>query len=504
MSNFGMLMQGFSVAFSFVNASAAFIGAILGIIVGAMPGIGAAAGVSLLLPMTFGMDPTTGIIMLAGIYYGTMYGGAYSATLLNIPGDTPAVVTALDGFQLTRKGMPGKSLAAGNYASFIGGTIGIIFLTILGPLLAEIGLSFGPTEVAALIFMALTSIGWLLGDDPIKGLVAAAIGVLLSTIGIDGASGVARYSFGNLNLIGGISFVPLVIGMFGFSQILEMMADKEELEVEGIEKLSIRESMLTKAELKEIFFPSVRSAVLGNFIGFLPGAGATTGSFLAYILEKKIGKKGKLLGTGEITGVAASEAANNAAAVGSFGPLLSLGIPGSSTSAVLLGGLMMWGLRPGPLLFESNPEFVWGLIASMYFGNILCLIAGMGMLPFLVSFLKISKKVLIPIIMVICLVGSYSVGNSIFDMGIMLVAGIIAFYLKKQDFPVSPILLAFVLAPRLEISLRQALGISQGSGWIFFQKPISLGILLFTFGILLFPIVKKVIQLLIAKRQGRP
>ena len=257
MSNFGMLMQGFSVAFSFVNASAAFIGAILGIIVGAMPGIGAAAGVSLLLPMTFGMDPTTGIIMLAGIYYGTMYGGAYSATLLNIPGDTPAVVTALDGFQLTRKGMPGKSLAAGNIASFIGGTIGIIFLTILGPLLAEIGLSFGPTEVAALIFMALTSIGWLLGDDPIKGLVAAAIGVLLSTIGIDGASGVARYSFGNLNLIGGISFVPLVIGMFGFSQILEMMADKEELEVDGIEKLSIRESMLTKAELKEIFFPSV-------------------------------------------------------------------------------------------------------------------------------------------------------------------------------------------------------------------------------------------------------
>lgn len=504
MSNFEMLMQGFSVAFTFGNATAALVGAILGIIVGAMPGIGAAAGVSLLLPMTFKMNPTTGIIMLAGIYYGNMYGGAYSATLLNIPGDTPAVVTALDGYQLTKKGMAGKSLATGNFASFIGGTIGIVFLTILGPLLAEIGLHFGPTEVAALIFMALTSIGWLLGDSPIKGMVAASIGVLLSTIGIDGASGVARYSFGNLNLIGGISFVPLVIGMFGFSQVLEMMASKDDVEMGDIKALSIRESMLTRAELKEIFFPSVRSAVLGNFIGFLPGAGATTGSFLAYILEKRIGKKRDKLGTGEITGVAVSEAANNAAAVGSFGPLLSLGIPGSSTSAVLLGGLMMWGLRPGPLLFESNPEFVWGLIASMYFGNLLCLVAGMGMLPFLVSFLKISKKVLIPIIMVICLVGSYSVGNSIFDMGLMLVAGILAYYLKKQDFPISPILLAFVLAPRLEISMRQALGISQGSGWVFFQKPISLGILLFTFSLLLFPLVKKLVQVVGAKKQDRP
>ncbi len=498
-----MLMQGFSVAFSFVNATAALIGAILGIIVGAMPGIGAAAGVSLLLPMTFKMNPTTGIIMLAGIYYGNMYGGAYSATLLNIPGDTPAVVTALDGYQLTKKGMAGKSLAAGNIASFIGGTIGIFFLTIFGPLLAEIGLHFGPTEVAALIFMALTSIGWLLGDDPIKGLVAAAIGVILSTIGIDGASGVARYSFGNLNLIGGLSFVPLVIGMFGFSQVLDMMENKEELEVDDIKPLSIKESMLSISEVKEIFFPSVRSAVLGNFIGFLPGAGATTGSFLAYILEKKVGKKGDKLGTGEITGVAVSEAANNAAAVGSFAPLLSLGIPGSSTSAVLLGGLMMWGLRPGPLLFESNPDFVWGLISSMYFGNLLCLVAGMGMLPFLVSFLKISKKVLIPIIMVICLVGSYSVGNSIFDMGLMLVSGIVAFYLKKQAFPISPILLAFVLTPRLEVSMRQALGISQGSAWIFFQKPISLGILLFTGILLLLPVVQRVVKCMRYRKKGR-
>ncbi|MFA6773164.1 MAG: tripartite tricarboxylate transporter permease [Sphaerochaeta sp.] len=493
MNNWELLMQGFSVAFTFSNAMAAFIGALLGIVVGAMPGIGAAAGISMLLPMTFKMSPTAGIIMLAGIYYGNMYGGAYSATLLNIPGDTPAVVTALDGYQLTLKGKAGKSLATGNFASFIGGSIGIVFLTIFGPLLAEIGLKFGPAEVAALIFLALTSIGWLLGDDPVKGLVAACLGILLSTIGIDGASGNARYNFGSLNLIGGITFVPLVIGMFGFSQVLEMISDTKEIKVEGVKKLSIRESMLSWAEFKEIFWPSVRSGVLGNFIGFLPGAGASTGSFLAYILEKRIGKKRHTLGTGEITGVAASESANNAAAVGSFAPLLSLGIPGSSTSAVLLGGLMMWGLRPGPLLFESNPDFVWGLISSMYFGNILCLVAGMAVLPFLVSFLKISKRVMIPIIMVICLVGSYAVGNSIFDMGIMVVAGVVAFYLKKQAFPSSPVLLAFVLAPRLEVSMRQALSISQGSLWVFFEKPISAVILICTFALLLFPVIQKLI-----------
>lgn len=500
MSNWQLLMHGFSVAFSFSNALAAFIGALLGLVVGAMPGIGAAAGVSMLLPMTFKMNPTAGIIMLAGIYYGNMYGGAYSATLLNIPGDTPSVVTAFDGYKLTQKGLAGKSLATGNIASFIGGSIGIIFLTIFGPLLAEVGLKFGPAEVAALIFLALTSIGWLLGDDPVKGLVAACLGILISTIGIDGASGASRYTFGSLSLIGGVTFVPLVIGMFGFSQVIEMMADKTELSLDGVKKLSLRDSLLTKEELKEIWWPSVRSGVLGNFIGFLPGAGATTGSFLAYILEKRIGKKRHLLGTGEITGVAVSESANNAGAVGSFAPMLSLGIPGSSTSAVLLGGLMMWGLRPGPLLFESNPDFVWGLISSMYFGNLLCFVAGMAVLPFLVSFLKISKRVMIPIIMVICLVGSYAVGNSIFDMGTMIAAGVGAYYLKKYGFPSSPVLLAFVLAPTLETSMRQALSLSKGNPMVFLQKPISAVILFLTLVLLLIPVLQYVVAT-IRKRQ---
>lgn len=493
MNNFAMLFEGFSIAFQFSNLIAALIGSVLGIIVGAMPGIGAVTGVSLLLPMTFKLNPTTAIIMLAGIYYGNMFGGAYSATLLNIPGDSPAVMTALDGYQLTRQGKAGKSLFAGNLASFIGGTIGIIFLTIFGPLLAEIGLKFGPAEVAMLIFLALTSIGWLLGDDPVKGLIASGIGVLISTIGIDGASGLPRFSFGNMNLISGISFIPLVIGMFGFSQVMEMMLPSTETFDSSLQKLSLRESILDRSEIKRILLPSLRSSVLGNFIGFLPGAGGTTASFLAYVLEKKVGKNKDLMGKGAIEGVAASEAANNAAAAGAFVPLLALGIPGSATTAVLLGGLMMWGLRPGPLLFETNPDFVWGLISSMYIGNIVCLLAGMAIIPFLMSFLKIPKKVMAPIIVVICLVGAYSVNNNMFDVWFMIFAGIGAFYLKKLDFPIPPILLAFVLAPRFEISIRQALAISNGNAMIFLQKPISLGLLIFTFALLVSPLVMKVV-----------
>lgn len=473
MGNITNLLIGFRNVFSLGNIMMTFIGGFLGIIVGAMPGIGAAAGVALLLPMTFKMNPTTAIIMLAGIYYGDMFGGAYSATLLNIPGDSSAMCTALDGHPLAMKGKAGKALASGNIASFIGGSIGIIFLTFFGPGLAEVGLHFGPAESAALIFFALTSIGWILGDNPLPGLIATGLGLLLATIGADSATGKIRFAFGNYNLYSGIAFVPLIIGMFGFSQLIEMATAKKEIDVSGMTKISLKESLLTRKELLSIIPVSIRSGILGNLIGFLPGAGGTTSAFICYVLEKNIGKRGKHLGEGEITGVAASEAANNAAAVGSFVPLLSLGIPGSSTSAVLLGGLLMWGLHPGPLLFDSNPEFVWGLIASMYIGNIVCLIIGMLMIPGLVSILKISTKTLIPIIMVICIIGSYSCNNNPFDIGVMLIAGLIAFYMKKYGFSVAPLLLAFVLSPTLELQMRLALGISQGDALVFIKRPIS-------------------------------
>jgi putative tricarboxylic transport membrane protein len=492
MGNFDLLMQGFGTAFSMINLLVAILGAFLGIIVGAMPGIGAVTGVSLLLPMTFKMNPTTGIIMLAGIYYGNMYGGAYSGILLNIPGDSPAVMTALDGYPLSKKGQAGKALFTGNIASFIGGTIGIISLTIFGPLLAQIGLKFGPAEVAALIFLALTSIGWLLGDDALKGIIASALGILISTMGLDMmASGRPRFTFGSINLYSGISFIPLVIGMFGLSQVMEMLADmKEDSQVEG-KRLTLKESILEKAELKRISLPILKSSILGNFVGFLPGAGGTTGSFLAYVLEKKTGKNKEQMGSGALEGVAVSESANNASAVGAFAPLLSLGIPGSATSAVLLGGLLMWGLQPGPLLFTEQPEFVWGLIGSMYIGNIVCVIAGMLIIPFLMSILRIPKGIIAPMIVLICIVGAYSVNNNMFDVWVMISAGLAAFILKKHNYPIAPILLAFVLAPRFEQSIRQAFAISNGSAMIFIQKPIAAVLLLMTLIFLSAPLLMK-------------
>ncbi len=496
--NIQSLLFGFQTVISLDNMLATVVGGVLGIIVGAMPGIGAAAGVALLLPMTFKMDPTMAIIMLAGIYYGDMFGGAYSATLLNIPGDSSALCTALDGYPLAMKGKGGKALAASNISSFIGGVVGIIFLTFFAPIMAEVGLKFGPPESAALIFFALTSIGWILGDNPLLGLISAAVGMILATIGADSATGQIRFAFGNYNLYSGISFIPLIIGMFGFCQLVDMATAKKENDVSLLTKISIKESMLTKEEFKSIFPVSIRSGIIGNLVGFLPGAGGTTAAFISYLVEKKIGKRKEFLGTGEITGIASSESANNAAAVGSFVPLLSLGIPGSATSAVLLGGLMMWGLHPGPLLFENNPEFAWGLIASMYIGNVLCFIAGTLMIPALVSILKISTKTLIPIIMTICVIGAYSCNNNIFDVGVMLVFGLISYYLCRYGFSVAPLLLAFVLSPTLELQLRLALGISQGDATVFLTRPISCVIVILTIAVLLGPVIKS----MLSKRKG--
>lgn len=488
------LIQGFGTALTFQNLLAAMIGASIGIIVGAIPGLGSVTGVALLLPLTFNLEPTTGIIMLAGIYYGGMYGGSYSAILINIPGDSPAVTTALDGYPLSQKGQAGKALFTANLSSFIGGTIGIIILTFMGPLLAQIGLAFGPAEIAVLILLALCSVGWLLGDSPRKGVITTMIGVLLATIGVDLVSGSERFTFGSANLLSGLSFIPLVIGMFGFSQILEMVTNRIKIDEKG-KKVTIKESLLNKRELKRVLPVTLRSGILGNFIGILPGAGATTGSLLSYIFQKRIGKNKDEMGKGALEGVASSEAANNAAAVGSFAPLLSLGIPGSGTAAVLLGGLMMWGLQPGPLLFTQQTDFVWGLISSMYIGNIITVIAALLIIPFLMKIIRIPTSIMIPIITVICFVGAYSFQNSMFDVWIMIITGIIAFFLKAQAYPIAPLLLAFVLTPRLEQSSRQALNISGGDLGIFASSPISIALLILIFVFIFSPIALKLFKL---------
>lgn len=489
MENIQLLIDGFGTALTFQNVLAALFGGLIGLIVGAMPGLGSLTGVALLLPLTFKMDPTTGIIMLAAIYYSNMFGGSFSAILINIPGDSPAVMTTMDGYPLTQQGKAGKALFTSSISSFIGGTIGIILLTILGPALARIGLAFGPAEQAALILFALTSIGWLLGDDPLKGLLTTTFGLMLATVGVDQQLGQMRFTFGSINLLSGVSFIPLVIGMFGFSQVMEMMVNRNDFDELAGTKLTIKDSLLTFSEMKFILPTIFRSGFLGNFVGLLPGAGATTGSFFAYILEKKIGRDRKNLGKGTITGVAAAEAANNAAAAGAFAPLLALGIPGSGTAAVLLGGLMMWGLRPGPLLFKERPDFVWGLISSMYIGNIICIIVALAVIPFLVNIIRVPTSIMVPLIAVICIVGSYSVNNSMFDVWLMLLAGVIAYLFKVFDYPIAPLLLAFVLTPRLEQSFRQAFEISNGSPMIFINSPIALTFLIMIFVFILTPLL---------------
>lgn len=494
MENMQLLINGLGSAMSVTNLLAAFAGAIMGLIVGAMPGIGSLAGVALLLPLTFKMNPTTAIIMLAALYYSNMYGGSFSAILLNIPGDSPAIMTALDGYPMSRKGKAGKALFTASISSFVGGTFGIIMLTFAGPLAAKWGLSFGPAELTWLIILALTSIGWLVGDEPTKGLLATALGMMIATVGLDKALGQPRFAFGNINLFSGVSFIPLVIGMFGFGQVIDMVINKENYTGVDSTKLTIKESVVTKGEAKRILPVAARSGIFGTFIGILPGAGATMAAFLSYIMEKKIGKNPDEMGKGAMEGIAAAEAANNGAAMGAFAPLLALGIPGSGTSAVLLGGLMMWGLQPGPLLFKNNPDFVWGLIGSMYIGNVICLIIAILSIPILMRVVTVPSKIMIPIISSICIIGTYSVNNSMFDVYLMIGAGLLAYLMSIVDIPAAPLLLAFVLTPMLEMYIRQSFDISGGQLGIFVQSPISKILCMLIVLFSLSPILLKIIQ----------
>lgn len=495
MQNLQNLLMGFAVVLSMQNVLVTLLGAVLGLIVGAMPGIGSLAGVALLLPLTYKFNSTTAIIMLGALYYSNMYGGAFSAILLNIPGDSPAVMTALDGYPMaTKKNRPGQALFTANMSSFIGGLIGMLILTFMGPLLADIGLKFGPAEMTALLLVAMTSIGWLVGENPVKGVVLTMVGILLASMGMDTLTGSARYDFGNIYLLGGIPFTPFVIGAVGFSQVLKLMAERN-VTIEGNlnQKLTIKGSMLTRHDLKRLLPPALRSGLMGTFVGVLPGAGATTGAFLGYAMQKAF-KSEEPLGSGAIEGIAACEAANNAAAAGSFAPLLALGIPGSGTGAVLLGGLMMWGLNPGPLLFSTNPDFAWGLIASLFLANILTLAVAVGIIPFLIKILTVPVRMLIPIITVVCVVGSYSTSNSMYGVIIMFLSGFFGYILDRNGYGVAPMLLAFVLAPLLESNMRKAFIISNGSVAIFFQKPISAVLILILFAIVLTPVIKFLIQ----------
>ena len=469
---FDNMILGFQVASSWENILFCFIGVLIGTLIGVLPGIGPTTGIAILIPVTFGMSATTAIITMCGVYYGAMYGGSTTSILINLPGESASVVTMLDGYQMAKNGRPGPALGMAALASFIAGTFSIIMLTLIAPPLADFAVSFGPPEYFALTFMGLTLVSALGGDNPLKAYISAVIGLLVACIGIDAISGVARFTFDDPNLLDGVGFIGMAIGLFAVSEILVNIEEPMQ-QVFSDAKLGFMSLFPTLQDWKDSFGALWRGSVLGFFIGTLPGSGATLCSFIAYAVEKKVSKHPEKFGTGVIEGVAAPEGANNAAAGGGMVPLLTLGIPSGGATAVMLGALMIHGLRPGPMLFSTNPEFVWGLIASMYIGNVFLIILNMPLIGIWVQLLKVPYKVLMPLILTIAATGIFATDNNIFDMWIMFFFGVLGYLMRKLGYPAAPMVLALVLGRLVEMSLRQSLTISHGSVSIFFTRPIS-------------------------------
>jgi putative tricarboxylic transport membrane protein len=468
----GNLSLGFSVAFTPFNVLMAVVGVMVGMLIGALPGIGPPSGVAMLLPLTFGMDPTSGIIMLAALYAGSMYGGTITAVLINTPGESASVVTCLDGYQMALQGRAGPALGIAAIGSFIAGTIGVVLLMLVSPLLARWALSFGPPETFALMLLGLTTVTLLTGEDALKGYISMLLGLMLAMVGFDIISGTARYGLGIAEMMDGIDFLPVAIGLFGLGEVL---AGAEQTGKTRIAKgrYGLRDVLPSAADWARSRWAIARGTAMGFLVGVLPGAGPTVASFMAYTVEKKFSRTPERFGKGAIEGVAAPESANNAAATAAMVPMLTLGIPGSATTAIMLGGLMMWGLRPGPLLFEKNPEFVWGLIASQYIANVLLLILSTTFIPLFVRALRVPYSILMPLIVMFCVTGAYSLKNSLWDVGQMLVFGVLGYFMKKLGYSPAALVLALVLGPLAERALRQSLIISDAGLGIFFLRPIS-------------------------------
>ena len=480
------LLLGFSIALAPTNLLFAFFGVFLGTIIGALPGIGPSAGVAVLLPVTFGMPPVTAMIMLAGIYYGAMYGGTITSVLINTPGESSSVMTTLDGFQMALKGRAGAALGMAAIGSFIAGTLSVVLLMVAAPPLADLAVTFGPPEYFALMVLGLTTLASLTSGSVVKGLLVAVVGLLLGTVGIDLMLGATRYTFENVNLLDGIDFLPVAVGLFAIGELLFNLY--RPVRAEPI-KAKLSGLLPTRQDWRDSWAAIGRGTLIGFFVGVLPGAGATIASFLAYATEKRLSKHPERFGTGVIEGVAAPESANNAASTGALVPLMALGIPGSGTTAVMLGALTMYGMQPGPLLVSTHPDVFWGLVASMYVGNVMLLVLNLPLAPVFASILRVPYSVLIPIIIGIALFGVYSVDNSLFSVGITILFGAIGFAMRLYGYPPAPLVLALVLGPMLEKALRQSLQMSLGSPEIFFTRPVSAFILAFALLAVLFPMI---------------
>ena len=469
----GHLGYGFGIALQPINLLYAFIGCLVGTLIGVLPGIGPAGGMALLIPLTYGKEPASAIILLSGIYYGAMYGGSTTSILLNVPGEAASVVTSLDGYQMARQGKAGPALAIAALGSFVAGTIGIVLLMLLGPPLAQAALKFGPAETFALMVFGLSMVTSLAGRSLRKGFVAMTLGLTMATVGVDLPTGLIRFTLGIPKLMEGFDVIVVAIGLFAVSEIL-LCAEK--VRTGEVLYRQVARVWLSAKDFLYSLGAVLRGSVLGFFIGVLPGAAHVTASFLSYALEKKFSKTPERFGQGEIRGVAAPESANNSAAVGAMIPLLTLGLPASAVTSVLYGALLMVGVKPSPFLFQKHPDVVWGLIASMYIGNAMLLVLNLPLVGLWVKILKTPPRWLFPIVLAISFIGVYSVNRSALDLILATLLGVLGYFLRKADYPLAPVILGLVLGDLLEQALRQTLMISGGSLTIFLHSPIAISL----------------------------
>jgi putative tricarboxylic transport membrane protein len=479
MDIFANLLLGLSVAVSPMNLAWLLIGVMVGMIVGIIPGFGPSAALAILLPVTFGMEPTGAVIMLAAIYYGAQYGGTITSILLNTPGESSSVASTFDGYPLAQQGRAGPALVMQAVASFIGGTLGVILITVLAPLFSQVTRSFGPPEFFLLVVMGLATLIVMVGGNWRYGIISALIGFALGTVGVDLETGQTRFTFRSAELIGGIDFIPIAIGLFGLGELYYAFYQGLHLSGSGGIVQYHKETRFWPElrDFVETRFTLLRGSLLGFGVGVLPGAGATVASLMSYSLEKAISRTPEKFGKGAMAGLVGPEAANNAASSGAMVPLLTLGIPGSASTAVLLAAFLLWGLTPGPLLMAQKPEFAWGLIASMYLGNVALLALNIFAIPLFVLMIKLPYRLLAPAVILICTIGTYSVNGSIIETWLMFAAGLFGFFMKLLGFSPAALVLALVLGPLAEQSLRQTLTISRGSFEIFLERPTSLWIL---------------------------
>jgi putative tricarboxylic transport membrane protein len=474
------LVYGFGVALTPANLLACFAGVVIGTIVGVLPGIGPVGAMALLLPSTFVLPPATALIMLAGIYYGSMYGGSTTSILVNVPGEAGSVVTAIDGYQMARKGRAGAALAVAAVGSFIAGTLGVVGVMLFASWLADAALSFGPPEYFALAVTGLAILSRLSGGTIVMSFVMVGLGLAIGTVGMEPISGVRRFTFGSVQLSQGLELVPIIMGLYGVAEVLVLA--EEGLRRGSIPRVRLREMFPTRQEWRQSAWPIGRGSVVGFLAGLIPGPATVLSTFIAYTMERRISKTPERFGTGAIEGVAGPEAANNGATAGAMVPLLSLGIPFSPATAVLLGALVIHGIQPGPLLMSGRPDVFWGVVASMYIGNVLLLILNLPLVGVFVSILRTPQHVLSTFVLLLCLVGAYSLSNSMLDLWVLVVMGLVGYVFRKLAIDPAPLIVAVVLGPMMEKTLRQTLFMAHGDWRLLVFRPLSL--VLFAIGIL--------------------